>query len=129
MRTLAKPEKPVWKRFKVTNATPEKLHEIIQQNPRGAFCAPDELAGLIEQWDAPGHETARGLFLQGFNGKGTYPLDRIIRGTVYVRDLCISVFGGIQPALLVNYLRNLTIDGMISRFQLLVYPDPVTRWE
>jgi hypothetical protein len=30
---------------------------------------------------------------------------------------------------LVNYLRNLTIDGMISRFQLLVYPDPVTRWE
>ena len=101
LRNLSEPKPPVWKRFKTNNATVEKLHEIIVENPRGAFSVADELSGLISQWDSTGHETDRAFFLQGYNGKGPYAIDRIIRGTVYVPDLCISLFGGIQPIPLV----------------------------
>jgi hypothetical protein len=44
----------------------------------------------------------------------------------------VSIFGGIQPDKLVAYLEQasnaLANDGMLQRFQLLVYPDP-RRWE
>jgi hypothetical protein len=42
----------------------------------------------------------------------------------------LSLFGGIQPIKLAQYLRNpkvcLTTDGTLQRFQLLVYPNKVT---
>ena len=44
----------------------------------------------------------------------------------------MSIFGGIQPDKLVRYLeqatQTLANDGMLQRFQMLVYPDP-RRWE
>jgi len=51
---------------------------------------------------------------------------------LYIKCLCLSVFGGIQPDLLERYLggiaHSLDNDGRIQRFQVLVYPEPV-RWE
>jgi Protein of unknown function (DUF3987) len=46
--------------------------------------------------------------------------------------LCASIFGGIQPDKLTVYLEQaahaLANDGMLQRFQVLVYPD-ARRWE
>jgi len=46
-----------------------------------------------------------------------------------VPNLCLSVFGGIQPELLARYLSGIASaqdnDGRIQRFQVLVYPEPV----
>ena len=80
-----------------------------------------------------GHEADRAFFLTGFNGKGSHTIDRILRGTVHVANLCLSVHGGIQPLKLVEFLKesasNLNSDGMISRFQLLSFPDPILDWQ
>ena len=129
LRELTEPEEPVWRRFRTSNATIEKHHEILAKDPRAGFSVPEELMGLLSQWDVTGHERDRSFFLQGYNGKDPYPIDRAGRGTVWVKNLCLSVFGGIQPALLAKYLEGLRVDGMISRFQLLVYPDPIISWE
>src|SRR5690606_32774905 len=65
--------------------------------------------------------------LEGWDGKGSYELDRIGRGSVFIENHCISILGGIQPTKLIEYLEPSIIgngnDGLIQRFQLLVFPD------
>jgi putative DNA primase/helicase len=72
--------------------------------------------------------------LEAWNGDGGYTIDRIGRGTLYVEYLCLSVFGGIQPAKLQNYLTDAVIgggndDGLVQRLQVLVWPDQDTEWQ
>jgi Protein of unknown function (DUF3987) len=53
------------------------------------------------------------------------------RGHFFLSTLCLSLFGGTQPTKLLHYLRNprtnLSDDGALYRFQLLVYPNPPAR--
>jgi hypothetical protein len=62
----------------------------------------------------------------------SFNIDRIGRGSLHIKNLCISVFGGIQPELLERYLAGITTsldnDGRIQRFQVMVYPNAVA-WE
>src|SRR3984893_7135336 len=61
-----------------------------------------------------------------------FDTDRIGRGHISIPNLCACIFGGIQPDKLTVYLEQaahaLANDGMLQRFQVLVYPDP-RRWE
>jgi hypothetical protein len=70
--------------------------------------------------------------LESWNGYSDYAVDRVKRGSSYLPNLCLAVFGGIQPSRLTAYINQaqdaLADDGMLQRFQMLVYPDPV-RWE
>src|SRR5439155_14923608 len=54
------------------------------------------------------------------------------RGSIQIPNLCLSIFGGIQPDKLTQFLeetaRALGNDGTLQRFQVLVYPDP-RPWE
>jgi hypothetical protein len=66
------------------------------------------------------------------NGNQSFDTDRIGRGHISIPNLCASIFGGIQPDKMTVYLEQaahaLANDGMLQRFQVLVYPDP-RRWE
>jgi len=46
-----------------------------------------------------------------------------------LKNHCLSILGGIQPDKLIAYLepsiKGLGNDGLIQRFQLMVYPDPI----
>ena len=92
----------------------------------------DELVGLIATWEREGREGERAFFLEGWNGNQSFDTDRIGRGHIAIPNLCVSIFGGIQPDKLTVYLEQaahaLANDGMLQRFQVLVYPDP-RRWE
>ena len=88
----------------------------------------DELVGLIASWDKSGREGDRQFFLEAWNGTDDYDTDRIGRGTIIIPNLCVSIFGGMQPDKLTAYLEQasdaLGNNGLLQRFQLLVYPDP-----
>jgi hypothetical protein len=56
----------------------------------------------------------KGFWLQAFDG-GPYHVDRIKRGETYIRNLSVSLLGGIQPARLAE-LHGLTSDGLLQRF-------------
>ena len=110
-------------------ATFEKLHEILANNPAGIFVIRDELSGWLETLDKLGREGERAFFLTAWNGDSGFTMDRIGRGSVHVEHCCISMLGAITPARLGSYLINTledgpTSDGLLQRFQLLVYPDP-----
>lgn len=123
---------PVLRRFKSNDSTVEKLGELLRDNPNGLLMLRDEVVGLIASWDREGHEGYRAFFLEAWNGTGSFDTDRIGRGTIFIPNLCVSIYGGIQPDKLTGYLEeasdSLANDGMLPRFQMLVYPDD-TRWE
>ena len=114
-------------RFLTNDATIEKAHELMAQNPRGITINRDELVGLLLTWDRDDRKDERYFHLQAWNGYGSYTTDRIGRGTIDTPQLCESVFGGMQPSKLLGYLMitrsDIGNDGLLQRFQLLVYPD------
>lgn len=118
---------PVLKRYKTNDTTVEKLGELLRDNPAGILVQRDELVGLISAWDKEGREGERAFYLEGWNGNASFDTDRIGRGAIFIENLCLSVFGGIQPDKLTLYLEQassgLSNDGMLQRFQMLVYPE------
>jgi hypothetical protein len=122
------PLPPIQRRYVVNDATVEKLGELLRDNPAGLLAMRDELVGMIANWDREGREGERGFYLEAWNGNSSHITDRIGRGSIPIPNLCVSVFGGIQPDKLAAYLRQaaftLSNDGMVQRFQMLVYPDP-----
>lgn len=127
---MEEPEEPTLRRYRTNDSTPEKLSELLNENPRGILVFRDELTALISGWEKEGREMERGFYLEAWNGKQSYFCDRIGRGTTYTPNMCVSIFGGIQPDKLLTYLNECrkSNDGMFQRFQMLVYPDEPKNW-
>ncbi len=132
LQDLQAPEEPKQRRFKSNDSTVEKLGDMLVHNPHGMLVYRDELIGLLASWEDEGKEGDKAFYLEGWNGTASFNIDRIGRGSLHIKNLCISVFGGIQPDLLERYLakisNSLDNDGRIQRFQVMVYPSPVP-WE
>ena len=112
----------IHKRFIVNDSTVEKLSVILKENPNGVLLLRDELAG----WGASlnRREGDREFYLESWNGNGSFTVDRIGRGTLHVPNLCLSIFGGIQPSKLDSLCSpSGGSDGLLQRFQILVFPD------
>lgn len=127
------PDVPVRRRFLTNDSTVEKLGEILRDNPSGVLVFRDELVGLLKALDKEGHEGSRAFYLEAWNGTGPFTFDRIGRGTIDIEAAIVSVLGGIQPGPLSAYLRGAARagagdDGLVQRFQLLVYPDVSRNW-
>ncbi|HVC90424.1 MAG TPA: YfjI family protein [Acidobacteriaceae bacterium] len=124
---------PTEKRLLTSDATFESLHQVLSENPPGLFVLRDELGGWLAGLERQGREQERTFYLECWNGDSSCTLDRIVRGSVHVPHACISLFGGIQPAKLRSYLADAlrdgpSNDGLMQRFQLLVWPDVKSAW-
>jgi putative DNA primase/helicase len=83
----------------------------------------------LQSLDTAGQEAARGFYLSGWGGASSNSFDRIGRGSIVLPRYCLSVFGGFQPDRIKSYVQstqggNSKNDGLLQRFQLLVWPDP-----
>ena len=83
---------------------------------------------MLHSLDTAGQEAARGFFLSAWGGSGNYNFDRIGRGSVRLKHYALSIFGGFQPDKIKHYVRmaqsgSSQNDGLLQRFQLLVWPD------
>jgi putative DNA primase/helicase len=128
------PEAPKLPRLIVNDATFEALHQTMKENPAGILLIRDELTGWLSQLDRAGREGERAFCLEAWNGDTSHTIDRIGRGIIHVPACCMSVLGGIQPGRLRSYLADAlkdgpANDGLIQRFQLLVWPDTDPNWE
>lgn len=124
------PAPPKKRRLIVNDVTYQALGVILEANPRGVLAFGDELSGLLQALDSPGQEAARGFFLSGWSGTQGYSFDRIGRGSIVLPRYCLAVFGGFQPDRLKGYVSTTqrgsnSNDGLMQRFQLLVWPDSV----
>jgi hypothetical protein len=124
---------PSRRRYMVNDSTVENLGELLNENPNGLLVFRDELTGFLRQLDRDGHESDRAFYLEAWNGYGRFKYDRISRGTIDIEAACVSILGGIQPGPLGHYLRSALQrgegdDGLMQRFQLLVWPDISKEW-
>lgn len=114
--SISGPPKPI--RLMTHDATVESIQDILSNQDRGLAYFRDELAGFISGFDkyANGGRggSDRAFFLQAYNG-GSHVTDRIGRGTVAVRNLLMTICGGIQPERLAQF-RDLADDGLWQRF-------------
>ena len=125
------PKPPAFRRFRINDPTIEALQDVLKTDPSCILLERDELAGMLAQWEMDGHQMDRAFYLEAWNGLRGYTGLRVIRGEFRIPVLCLSLFGGIQPVKLIQYLRNpqtnLAHDDALQRFQLLVYPDPTPK--
>lgn len=124
---------PTRRRFLVNDPTPEKLGVILGENPNGVLLERDELTGFLRSLDKPGREDARAFFLECWAGDGRFTVDRIGRGTLDIPACCVSIIGTVQPGPLQSYIFQTLAggagdDGLLPRFQMLVWPDPSPEW-
>lgn len=127
------PKAPLQKRLLTTDATLESLHKLLEQNQAGIFVLRDELTGWLTSLEKIGRESERSFYLECWNGDSSFTIDRIGRGSIYVENCCVSLFGGIQPTRLRSYFADAMVDGqssdgLIQRFQLLIWPDKPRKW-
>ena len=121
------------RRYITSDGTIEKLGMLLNENPRGFLVARDELMGWLKGLDREDRAQDRAFYLEAWNGTGAFTVDRVIRGTLHVEALCLSIIGGIQPGKLSTYVRGAVAgedeaDGLLQRLQALVWPDEFGEW-
>ena len=124
-----KPEPPQQKRLLTNDTSIEMLAVLCSYNPEGILICRDELTGWLRSLDRHDRANDKAFYLEGWNGNVSYTTDRIGRGTQHIENLTLSVLGGTQPGVLDRYIREAVFnqggDGLLQRFQLMVYPDVV----
>ncbi|WP_142415766.1 YfjI family protein [Bartonella massiliensis] len=115
------------RRLIVNDVTVEKLGELLKENPRGLLLVRDELSGFLTNLERKEYQSDRSFYLTAFNGNKPYTYDRIERGTIHIPNATLSVIGGIQPSRIIPVIqamhRGINDDGLLQRFQMLVFPD------
>ena len=119
------PIMPTRDRYLTNDATIEAVAQIMIENPYGLFVTFDELSGFFKTLTKAGREGDQSFWLEAFNGNGSKSIDRIGRGSTFVPNVCASIFGTIQPDVLMPMLNGVKGgsnggDGFLQRFQLAV---------
>src|SRR5262249_3923007 len=127
-------QEPQRKRYVVNDPSVEKLGELLAVNNNGLLLFRDELSGFLRSLDREDHANARSFYLESWNGTGSYSYDRIVRGTIDIEHAIMSILGSIQPGPLGRYLREALQrgegqDGLVQRFQGMVWPDIPKPWK
>ena len=116
---------PTYRQIFVEDFTPESLFNVINQNPAGVIIHDEELVNKFNDWDkykrgAGGAKDMLKLFdrtAKTVSRKGSDP--------IFIEKPFVSIFGGMQPAILKNHFSkgDLMADGTMARFLLFFRPD------
>jgi hypothetical protein len=131
----AETEEPIMRRYIINDTSLGSLVEILRQNPNGVLVHRDEMISLLSYLDLELNQSHRGFYMTGWNGNSTYVQDRLGRGfNRSVPGICLSLLGAATPNGVQRYitgaLRSDTRDdGLIQRFNMLVWPDLPNKWQ
>jgi hypothetical protein len=106
----------------VSNATIERLAQILEVQPQGALLLSDELASLFMNMSRYSGGQDNEFWLEAWNG-GPYTVERMSRPAIAVDHLLIGVVGGFQPDKLARSFKG-DADGMSARFLYSWPPEP-----
>ena len=122
------------KRYKIHDATVEKIADLLKSNENGLLLIRDELSGWLSSMERQGRQGDREFFLEAWNGKGSYDVDRIARGSTHIPALCLSILGSITPSKIQELVKHTLEgstgnDGLLQRFSLMIKTDFKDSWE
>jgi hypothetical protein len=124
--TAVMPKRPVYRHVYTTDATTEKLADMLKDSPRGLGVIQDEVTALVQgmnQYKQGGKGRDRQFYLSAWSGSPAKVDRKSDEGTpIVIRDPFLSVLGGIQPELLGALKDEFgREDGFVHRF-LFTYP-------
>jgi hypothetical protein len=118
-----KPEPPAEVRLATDDFTTEVLADLLQGS-RKILLRADELAtmlGAYERYQSGSINPNRAHALALYDG-GPRRIDRVNRGRLFVRNWSAVAMGHIQPAKVQPLVGQLSDDGLLQRFMLVMPP-------
>ncbi len=117
---IDEPEKPVWKKFLLSDFTPEALAEVHKFNKRGIGVNVDELAGWFKNFDRYNKGSEMEFWLSVWSGK-PINIDRKTGEPIFIPLPFISVAGTIQNGILNELAKeSRTQNGFIDRILFVI---------
>jgi hypothetical protein len=128
-RPPEKPTPPPQPRLLTMDTTLEAVGVLLSQSPRGLLMARDELAEWFDCTRYKNSCTDAAGWNRCFDGLPLF-VDRINRERLAIPRASVSVVGGIQPAVLRQFVGNVYVSdgGMLPRMLLLAPPTRPRRW-
>lgn len=116
------PAEPIRKRFSMQDVTPEAVHRILSENPRGLCLISDELAGWFKNFNRYNNGSESEFWMSVFNHKVAMSDRKSSQSGVFIRNPFLCVIGTIQPKILVELAgNNRNANGFMERI-LYVMP-------
>jgi Protein of unknown function (DUF3987)/Bifunctional DNA primase/polymerase, N-terminal len=130
----AEPVEPRPTRYIVGDSTYEALGDLLSHNPFGVLVHRDEIMGLLKMLDREENAASKAFYLSAWAGNEGYTFDRIMRGYQHIDAVCIALLGTTQPGKITEYVGRAirgggSDDGMIQRFNLMIWPDIPKTWK
>jgi hypothetical protein len=123
---MEEPKKPIWKKFLLTDFTPEALAEVHSYNQRGVGVYVDELASWFKNFNRYNKSSEMEFWLSQWSGK-PINIDRKTSDSIFIATPFISVAGTIQKGILDELAKDRrTQNGFIDRI-LFCMPDNIQK--
>ncbi len=128
--TADMPDPPSHRRYVTDNCTASALMSVLAANPNGFLIKRDELMTLLKQVDRDDAQDLRALLMSGADGKTPVTDDTIKHGARHVDACTLSLIGTSQPDAIGPFIDRVLQsgnggDGLLARFGLAVWPDPM----
>lgn len=116
------PAEPIRKRFTMQDVTPEAVHRILSENPRGLCLVSDELAGWFKNFNRYNNGSESEFWMSVFNHKVAMSDRKSSQSGVFIKNPFLCVIGTIQPKVLGELAgNNRNANGFMERI-LYVMP-------
>jgi hypothetical protein len=112
-------------RLHMSNATIERVAQLLEVQPQGALLLSDELASLFLNMRRYSNGQDNEFWLEAWNG-APYTVERISRPAIALDHLLVGLVGGLQPDKLARAFKG-DLDGMYARFLFSWPPEPSYR--
>lgn len=120
------PVKPCWKKFIVSDFTPEALVKSHSFNPRSLVVYADEILSWINNFGRYNNSSEGQFWLSNFSA-APLTIERKSDEPIRIQNPFINVVGGIQPSVLHELAaESRSNNGFLDRI-LFFYPDTVER--
>lgn len=118
---------PFLPRYAISDATVEKVADIVAGQPRGTLQVRDEISGWLGNMSRYNSGSDRPFWLEAYGGR-SFSVERMGREPQPVDRLSVGVLGGIQPDRLKSLLFKSDDDGLLARFvPVWPHPTPIKR--
>jgi hypothetical protein len=111
-------------RLHMSNATIERVAQLLQVQAQGALLLSDELASLFLNMRRYSQGQDNEFWLEAWNA-GPYAVERMTR-SISLDYLLVGIVGGLQPDKLAQSFKG-PLDGMYARFLFSWPPEPPYR--
>ena len=121
--------KPIATRVIVNDITVESLAVTLEHSPN-VLLDRDEISGWVSSFDRYASGKSGGDVAQWLPCYNAAPwvVDRKTSGTIHIPRAAVSVFGGIQPKVLVRSFGPHVDNGLLQRFMLAAPPEGPQQW-